>query len=138
MTFSMLCYCLRSNEAFITCRCTACCVSEMFPGFDFFLQNISRQASFPFSCILRRSYKTMMNLSIILNCQDFSTNMEKRLHITQRNDFVFIEKHFDASLVNILVFWLNTEVFSAPVTARKKGNDAKNSVPIFISASLIS
>ena len=80
----------------------------------------------------------MMNLCILLNCQDFSTNMEKRLHITQRNDSVFIEKHFDASLVNILVFWLNTEVFSAPVRARKKGNDAKNSVPIFISASLIS
>ena len=80
----------------------------------------------------------MMNLSIILICQDFSTNIENTLQITQRNDSVFIEKHFDVSHANILAFFLNAQVSSAPLRARKKGNDAKNSVPILISVSLIS
>ena len=80
----------------------------------------------------------MMNFSTIINCKDFSSNMEKRLYITQRNDSVFIEKHFDVSHANILAFFLNAQVSSAPLRARKKGNDAKNGVPILISVSLIS
>ena len=134
----MLYFCLISKAVFITWRCTACRVNGMFSKFQHFLQNISRHASFTFASILTQSYKTMMNLSIILNCQDFSSNIEKRLYITQRNDSVFIEKHFDASHANILVFLWNAEVFSASLRARKKGNDAKNSVPIFKNVSLIS
>ena len=57
----------------------------------------------------------MMKLSIILNCQDFSTNLEKRLCITQRNDSVFKAKDFDASRTNDLVFLQNAEVCSAHV-----------------------
>ena len=46
----------------------------------------------------------MMNFSTIINCQDFSSNIEKRLYITQRNDSEFIGKDFDASHANIFVF----------------------------------
>ena len=80
----------------------------------------------------------MMNLSIIINCQDFLSNTEKRLYITQRNDSEFTGKDFDASQASILVFLWNAEVFPAPVRAWKKDNDAKISVPISINVSLIS
>ena len=73
-----------------------------------------------------------MNRSIILNCQDFSANIEKRLYITQRNDSVFIWKDFDASHTTNLVFLENTEVSSAHVREWKKGDEARTSVPIFI------
>ena len=96
----MLCLCLISKEAFITCRCNAYCVSEMFSRFERFLENICRHASFTFSWILTQSYKAMMNLAIILNCQEFSSNIEKRLYITQRNDSLFIGNDFDASHAN--------------------------------------
>ena len=134
----MLCFCLISREAFITWRITAYCIAGMFSKFQVFLQNISRYPSFTCSWILTGSYKTMMNLSIILNCQDFSSNIEKSLYITQRNSSVLIGKDFDASHANILILLWNAELFSAPVRAWKKGNDAKNIAPIFMNVSLIS
>ena len=101
----MLCFCLISKATFITWRRTAYCVKGMFSKFQILLQSICPHVSFTLSWILTRSYKTMMNLSIILNCQDFSTNIKKILYITQRNDSVFLEKHFDASHANMLVFY---------------------------------
>ena len=44
----------------------------------------------------------MMNLSTILNCQNFSSNIEIRLYINQGDDSVFIGKHFNASHANKL------------------------------------
>ena len=79
-----------------------------------------------------------MNPSIILNCQDVSSNVGKRLYIFQRNDSVFIGKDFYASHAIILFFLWNSEVFSAPMKAWKKGNDAENSVGIFINVSFLS
>ena len=137
MFSAMSCFCLTSRKAFLTWRCSAHCVGGMFSRFQLFSQNISRRASFTFSWILTQSYKARMNLSIILSCQDFSTNNEKILYITQGNDSVLRGKDLDASHTTNLVFLWSTEVYSAPVRAWKKGNDAKLSVPIFINVSLI-
>ena len=57
------------NTAFIIWRYNASCVSGMFSSLQLFWQNISRRPSFTFSWVLTRLYKTIINLSVVLNCK---------------------------------------------------------------------
>ena len=61
---------LACNAVLITWRYNASCVGGKFSRFRLLRQNISRHASFTFSWILTRSYKTIINVFIISNCQN--------------------------------------------------------------------
>lgn len=92
------------NAVLITWRYRASWLGRMFSRFRVFLQNIFRHASFAFSWIFVRSHRTMINLSITLNCQNACSNFEKGLFSMQRNDSLTIGKDFQTCHATNLVF----------------------------------
>ena len=95
LSMQLVAHILACKAAFITSRYNASCADGLFSRFSLFWHNISRRASFTFSWVLTRSYKTQdNNKPIILNCQDSSSHIEKGLCITQRNDSVTISTRF--------------------------------------------